>query len=141
MTNEELRDGLAKVLACCEWDNVGEREISVMRPVADAALAYIDSQHADCKCDLRTRLVGDGCEICNPAKALEYAKETISELRAGHAEFVRAARADIKRAFRLGELHWQQADSESWSQNKKARDTAAKFDELLTKYDELAKEN
>ena len=46
MTNEELRDGLAKVLACCEWDNVGEREISVMRPVADAALAFIQ-QHND----------------------------------------------------------------------------------------------
>ena len=46
MTNEELRDGLAKVLACCEWDNVGEREISVMRPVADAALAYLH-QHND----------------------------------------------------------------------------------------------
>ena len=46
MTNEKLRDGLAKVLACCEWDNVGEREISVMRPVADAALAYLH-QHND----------------------------------------------------------------------------------------------
>lgn len=37
----ELREGLARILACCEWDNVGEREISVMRPVADAALAYL----------------------------------------------------------------------------------------------------
>lgn len=33
-----------------------------------------------CKCDMRTKLVGDGCEICNPAKALEYAKDTIEFL-------------------------------------------------------------
>lgn len=35
-----------------------------------------------CKCSLRVRLVGDGCEFCNPAKSLEYAKETIAELEA-----------------------------------------------------------
>jgi hypothetical protein len=33
-----------------------------------------------CKCNLREKLVGDGCEVCNPAKALEYAKDTITEL-------------------------------------------------------------
>ena len=35
-----------------------------------------------CTCDMRTKLVGDGCEVCNPALALEFAKETIEELRA-----------------------------------------------------------
>jgi hypothetical protein len=33
-----------------------------------------------CLCTLKTKLVDDGCEICNPAKALEYAKETIADL-------------------------------------------------------------
>lgn len=34
-----------------------------------------------CGCSLRGRLIGDGCEVCNPAKALEYATETIAELK------------------------------------------------------------
>jgi hypothetical protein len=35
---------------------------------------------SECKCNLREKLVGDGCEVCNPTKALEYAKDTIAEL-------------------------------------------------------------
>lgn len=37
---------------------------------------------SDCKCDFRTHMLGDGCEVCNPAKSLEYAKETIAEQEA-----------------------------------------------------------
>ena len=36
----------------------------------------------ECKCNLREKLVGDGCEVCNPAKALEYAKERMADLEA-----------------------------------------------------------
>lgn len=35
----------------------------------------------ECKCNLREKLVGDGCEVCNPSKALENAKEEIERLR------------------------------------------------------------
>lgn len=34
----------------------------------------------DCKCDMRTKLVGDGCEACNPGFALQLANERIAEL-------------------------------------------------------------
>lgn len=34
----------------------------------------------ECKCDMRTKLVGDGCEACNPEKSLECAKQTIADL-------------------------------------------------------------
>jgi hypothetical protein len=32
-----------------------------------------------CKCSLRTALVGDGCEVCNPAQSLEYCRENLAE--------------------------------------------------------------
>ena len=34
-----------------------------------------------CKCGLATRLVGDGCEHCNPQQAIEYLKEQIEDMR------------------------------------------------------------
>ena len=37
----------------------------------------------------------------------------------------------LRRAWQLGQTYWQQADSESWSQNKKADETQAKFDMLV----------
>ena len=40
---------------------------------------------SECKCDLRTKLVGDGCEVCNPALALEHAKDRIVDLEGDHS--------------------------------------------------------
>jgi hypothetical protein len=30
-----------------------------------------------CKCSMAIKVLGEGCEACNPAQALEYAKDTI----------------------------------------------------------------
>lgn len=46
-----------------------------------------------CKCDFRTFMVGDGCDVCNPAKALEYARETIDEQAALIEEMGKALEA------------------------------------------------
>ena len=43
---------------------------------ADAARGVLDAvRERECRCSLRTRLVGDGCDICNPELAAEYARQ------------------------------------------------------------------
>ena len=36
----------------------------------------------ECNCNIRQKLVGDGCSVCNPALALELANETLAALEA-----------------------------------------------------------
>lgn len=52
-----------------------------------------------CKCNLREKLVGDGCDICNPAKALEYARAALAE-----------AEKDAARYRWLREQNWYSAE-------------------------------
>ena len=42
-----------------------------------------------------------------------------------------ALRLALRRAFSLGQTYWQQADSESYTQNAKSEVTAQKFDDLV----------
>lgn len=37
----------------------------------------------------------------------------------------------LRKAYQLGQIYWQQADSEYYSQNKKADETQHKFDALV----------
>jgi len=41
---------------------------------------------ATCQCGLATRLVGDGCERCNPHFAIQLLKEQVADMRLTDAE-------------------------------------------------------
>ena len=44
----------------------------------------------ECKCTFTQYMVGDGCSVCNPARALEYASHTMADLQA-HRDMLDAA--------------------------------------------------
>jgi hypothetical protein len=50
-----------------------------------------------CKCSLRTALVGDGCSACNPAQALEYCRENLAEAEAERDRY-KALAGELARA-------------------------------------------
>jgi hypothetical protein len=52
---------------------------------------------SECKCNLRTRLVGDGCERCNPQMAIDILKERLDELRSAADQADEEYRAEIAR--------------------------------------------
>ena len=55
-----------------------------------------------CKCDFRTRMVGDGCDVCNPAKELEYTKDIIAVQDAEIERLNSCLRYEQHRAGRIG---------------------------------------
>lgn len=53
-------------------------------------------------------------------------------------DFADAVSKALRRAYSLGQTYWQQADSESYSQNRKADDTSRKFAALVDETRALA---
>ena len=45
---------------------------------------------SECNCSMRTKVLGDGCEVCNPIQALEYAKDAIADLTAENERMAKA---------------------------------------------------
>jgi hypothetical protein len=54
-------------------------------------MSTITTAQQACKCNLRTRLLGDGCEVCNPELAAELAQqaEPVRSQRMADAGFTR----------------------------------------------------
>ena len=53
---------------------------------AEPSPASAGSHGDQCRCGLATRLVGDGCEHCNPAMMIDILREQVAEMRLTDAE-------------------------------------------------------
>jgi hypothetical protein len=64
------------------------------------------------------------------AAVLAWYRHQLAELAA-----LRTSRlSDLRRAWQLGQKYWQQADSQSYAENRRSDETRQKFDELCAKY-------
>ena len=79
-----------------------------------------------CKCNFNQRMVGDGCEICNPAQALEYARDRVAELEAECA-----AQERITESLNAS---WHSKCLRLETENARLRARLATARELLTRY-------
>ena len=78
---------------------------------------------SECKCDLRTRLVGDGCEQCNPQMTIDLLKEQVQE----QAEEIERLRLTYAERATLSEVRDVYADEDDDNCNQ----IAAVIDGLL----------
>lgn len=72
-----------------------------------------------CNCTITQYMAGDGCGVCNPAKALEYARETMADLQA-HRDMLAAALRRLIDCYSVSHSPKMRADC--WAQAQKALD-------------------
>lgn len=75
-----------------------------------------------CKCTFTQYMVGDGCSICNPAKALEYATHTMADLQAHRDMLDQALREAIGIIEELCTAHKHPEPEASMTRMQKALD-------------------
>ena len=76
----------------------------------------------ECKCTFTQYMVGDGCSVCNPAKALEYATHTMADLQAHRDMLDQALREAIGIIEELCTAHKHPEPEASMTRMQKALD-------------------
>lgn len=75
-----------------------------------------------CRCRFTTYMVGDGCEACNPAKALKYATHRMADLQAHRDMLDQALREAIGIIEELCTAHKHPEPEASMTRMQKALD-------------------
>ena len=75
-----------------------------------------------CKCTFTQYILGDGCSVCNPAKALEYANHTMADLQAHRDMLDQALREAIGIIEELCTAHKHPEPEASMTRMQKALD-------------------
>lgn len=90
----------------------------------------------ECKCDMRTKLVGDGCSVCNPEYAasieVEQLRDELAEWRQG-ARNLQCVCAKYREALHLAGMVLREVDDPVWEVREAARKALAKIEEVLNK--------
>lgn len=76
----------------------------------------------ECKCDMRAKLVGDGCSVCNPELTIEYMADEIANLKQERDELT--AQVDMMR--------------HALKMQESAENYAAQYNHLSAAADEIA---